>query len=160
MVTTTITPNHWSSWDFTLGDSVGQPWGHVDLSSWRERGSVTVGGQAYTVARQGLAGPFVLTGPCGELARAVKSSALKHDFSLTIDERTYRLRRLSVWRRVFGLYIGETGAGSITSEGWWTRRGRANLPEGMAPYAQAFVVWLTLLMWKRDSDAVAAGTTS
>jgi hypothetical protein len=156
----TLVPKHWFSWDFRLNDSVGMPWGEVALSSWRERGSVTVGGQRYKVSREGWLGPFVLTGPSGELARAVKDSAFRSAFTLTVDGRTYGLRRLSVWRREFGLFAGDTRLGSMAPESWLTRRARVDLPEDLPGPARAFTVWLTLLMWRRDSDAGAVAASS
>jgi hypothetical protein len=156
----TLVPNHWFSWDFRLKDSVGMPWGEIALSSWRERGSVTVGDQQYKVSRQGLVGPFVLAGPSGELARAVKESAFRQQFTLTVEGRTCTLKRLSAFRREFALCVGDTRLGSVAPEGWLTRRAQVDLPEDMPGWARAFVVWLTLLMWKRDSDAGAVAASS
>ncbi len=149
----TLVAKHWYSWDFSLKDAVGLSWGEISLSSWRERGSVTVGDQQYKVSRQGLFGPFVLSGPSDELARAVKASAFRQEFTLTVEGRTYTLKRLSAWRREFALCVGDSRIGSVAPEGWLTRSAQVNLPEDMPGWARAFVVWLTLLMWKRDSDA-------
>ncbi len=151
----TIVPRHWFSWDFSLKDSVGMPWGEIGLSSWRERGSVTVGDQRYEVRRRGLVGPFVVGGASNELARAVKESAFRQVFTLTVEGRAYTLKRLSAWRREFALCVGDSRVGSVVPERWWTRRAEVNLPDDMPGWARAFVVWLTLLMWKRDSDAGA-----
>jgi hypothetical protein len=149
----TLVPKHWCSWDFSLKDAFGLSWGEIGLSSWRERGSVTVGDQLYKVSRQGLVGPFVLRGPSDELARAVKASAFRQEFTLTVEGRAYTLKRLSAWRREFALCVGDSRVGSVAPESWLTRRAQVNLPEEMPGWARAFVVWLTLLMWKRDSDA-------
>ena len=156
----TLVPKRWFSWDFRLQDSVGMPWGEIGLSSWRERGSVTVGDQRYKVSRQGLLGPFVLNGPSGELARAVKESPFKQQFTVTAEGRTYTLKRSSWWRREFALCDGEIPLGSIAPESWLTRRAQVTLPEDVPGWARAFVVWLTLLMWKRDSDAGAVAASS
>lgn len=155
----TLVPKHWFSWDFALRDSVGMPWGEVGLSSWRERGTVAVGGQPYKVARSGMLGPFVLTGPSGARAAAIKESAFGQEFTLSVEERTYVLKRLSVWRREFGLFADGVRVGSIAPEAWFSRRARIDLPDQMPGWGRAFVVWLTLLLWKRDSDSssVAAG---
>jgi len=155
-----VVPKHWFSWDFRLQDPVGMPWGEVGLSSWRERGSVTVGGQQYKVSRQGFVGPFVLEGPNGELAKAVKVSAFKREFTVGVEGHEYRLKQLSSWRREFGLFTADARVGAVTPESWLNRRAEVVLPDDMPGFARAFVVWLTLLMWKRDFDAgaVAAGS--
>jgi hypothetical protein len=155
-----VVPKHWFSWDFRLEDPVGMPWGEVGLSSWRERGSVGVGGQQYKVSRQGLVGPFVLEGPSGELAKAVKVSAFKREFTLRVEGREYTLRQLSSWRREFGLFTADARVGSVIPESWLNRRAEVVLPDDIPGCARAFVVWLTLLMWKRDSDAGAVAASS
>jgi hypothetical protein len=153
-------PKRWLSWDFAVEDAVGMPWGEVSLSFWRERGSVTAGGQQYRVSRQGFVGPFVLEGPDGELAHAVKVSPFKQEFTLSAERRDYVLRKLSWWSREFGLFSGDTQVGSLAPESWLSRRARVDLPEDMTGWLRAFVTWLTLLMWKRDSEAAAASAGS
>jgi hypothetical protein len=150
-----LVPKHWFSWDFRLEDAVGMLWGEVGLSSWRERGSVTVGGERYRVSRHGVTGPFVLEGAQGELAKAVKVSAFRQAFTLTADGRDYTLKRRSWWRREFELFCRGASVGSVAPASWFACRGDAFLPDDIPPPVCAFVVWLTLLMWKRDSDAAA-----
>ena len=155
-----VVPKGWLAWEFAVSDAVGMPWGEICLSFWRERGSVSVGGQQYRVSRQGFVGPFVLEGPGGALAQAVKVSALKQEFTLSAEGREYVLRKLSWWRREFGLFARDTQLGSVAPEVWFARRAVANLPEDLPGSLRAFVVWLTLLMWKRESDAGAASAGS
>lgn len=155
-----LVPMHWFSWDFRLEDPVGMLWGEVALSSWRERGSVAVGGQQYRVSREGFVGPFVLEGPSGELAKAVKVGAFRQEFTLSVGGREYTLKRLSSWRREFALFSGDARVGSVVPESGFTRRAEVILPDDMPGWVRAFVVWLTLLMWKRDSDSAAAGAGS
>ena len=153
-----LVPKRWFSWDFRLEDPVGMPWGELDLSYWRERGSVAVGGEQYSVSRQGVLGPFVLEGPNGELARAVKVSAFRQQFALTVGEREYTLKQVSWWRREFGLFYGGASVGWVAPESWFSRRAQVFLPEDVPGGIRAFVVWLTLLMWKRGADAAAASS--
>jgi hypothetical protein len=151
-----VVPKHWYSWDFRIEDPVGIPWGEVALSSWRERGSVAVGADRYKVSRQGLTGPFVLEGPSGEVARAVKVSAFKREFELSMAQRDFTLKQVSWWRREYALLQGGAVAGSMAPKSWLSRRGQARLPDDMPQEVCAFVLWLILLMWKRDSDAAAS----
>ena len=69
-------PKKWYSWDFTLRDADGQPVADLDLSSWRERGKVALGGAEYRVRREGLRGPFVLEDGVSVRARARRTSLL------------------------------------------------------------------------------------
>jgi hypothetical protein len=156
----TVVPRHWFSWNFRVMDSVGMPWAEIGLSSWRERGSVSVENRQYRVTREGLTGPFVLLGASGESARASKASVFKQEFTLAIGGRDYTLKKSSWWGREFALWDGATRVGSVVPAHWLSRRALVDLPEDLPAWARAFVVWLTLLMWKRDSDAgaVAAGS--
>jgi hypothetical protein len=151
----TVIPSHWFSWDFRLEDASGVPWGHAAVSAWRERGSVAVGDQQFRVSRDGLAGPFVVVGPNGESANAEKASMFKQEFRVHVGGEEYTLRRVSWWQREFALTRGGARVGTIAAVSWFSRRATAQLPDDMPAWACAFAVWLTVLMWKRDSDATA-----
>ncbi len=151
-------PKRWFSWDFNLVDPSGASRGEVALSVWRERGSLRTEGPEYAVTRQGMTGPFLLKQGGREQASALKLGVFKQEFALTHDGDHYLLKRISAWRREFGLFKGATQVGSIVPESWFARAARIDLPEGLPLWFQAFIVWLTLLMWKRDSDAVGASS--
>jgi hypothetical protein len=148
MRTLTAIPAHWFSWDFRLHDEGGVPCGEVALSVWRERGAVTVDGHTYAVSREGLLGAFVVAGPNGESARAVKPSVLRQEFRLAVGGDEYTLSRVSWPQREFALKRAGTRVGSVTPVSWLSRRARAQLPDELPSWAGAFAVWLTLLMWK------------
>jgi len=155
-------PMRWLSWDFSLEDPKGGKVGEVRLSSWRERGSVVVAGISYKVQRDGLLGPFVVEAADGSrLASAIKPSTLRRQFTITHGEQHYVLKAMSSLRRECGLF-GEANRqlGRVKPESWFARRARAELGEEVPPLIQAFVVWLTLLLWKRDGDAVAVAAAS
>jgi hypothetical protein len=151
-----LIPKHWYSWDFRLEDATG-PVAEVILSSWRERGSIAVGGVQHRISREGLTGPFILEMSGKEAARARKPSAFRQKFTLTHNGVEYALERVSWWRREFAVFSGGRRVGTIAPESWVARRAVVKLPETMPVWLQAFVVWLTALMWKRDADAAATG---
>ena len=72
--------------------------------------------------------------------------------------RELELRAASALRRQFLLLDGGTEVGVIDPQSIWTRSAdvefRIPLPEAV----QAFIVWLTLLLWKREADGGAAAT--
>jgi hypothetical protein len=126
----------------------------VTLSSWRERGSISVAGIEYKLRRQGaLTGPFVLEGGGSVVARAVKPSAFRREFSIVHGERQYSLKARSALRRGYALFLRGKEIGSIDPEAWFSRRARVDLPDELPLVLKAFVVSLTMLLWKRDSDA-------
>jgi hypothetical protein len=152
-------PKYWFSWDFNLYGARGELTAEICLSSWRERGSVLISGTEYRIHRQGIAGPFLLEAPDSTTAAsATKTSVLYREFSIHQETQNYTLKAISAFGREFGLFKGEDRVGSIQPESWWGRRARVEFADEVQPLIQAFVVWLTLLLWKRDaSESSSAG---
>jgi hypothetical protein len=153
----TAIPKSWFSWDFWLRDAGGNTVGEVRLSSWRERGSIVAGGVTYRIYRESFLGPFVMEAPDGSMAgRATKPSAFRREFVVSSDTCSYVLKTVSMFRREAGVFRGENRIGAITPVSWKGRRANARFTQAVPPELQAFLTWLTLLLWKRDSDAGAA----
>jgi hypothetical protein len=120
---------------------------------------VVLGGVTYPIRRKGLLGPFVMEAPDGsEVASAVKPSALRREFVLAGPDAPHVLKAVSALRRKFAVFRGEYRIGSIVPASWLRRRATAEFVDDMPLLRQAFIVWLTLLLWKRDSDAAASGS--
>jgi hypothetical protein len=149
-------PKHWFSWDFAIQDATRHPVAEVRLSSWRERGAVSVQGVEHRVSRHGvLRGAFVLERGGSVLARAEKPSAFRREFQIEHDGKQYTLKARSIWRRERVLYDGDKEIGAVVPEGLFNRRARVELPDDLPLVLRLFVVWLTMLLWKRDSDVAA-----
>ena len=152
-----IEPLRWFSWDFTVGRD-GQPIAELDISWWRERGELLVDGVTYTVVREGLvSSDFRMTAPDGRVvATASKPSILRRRFDVVSGGRTVTLQARSAWGRTMDVLLDGRSAGAITPAGVWTRRASADLPETLPRPVQVFVLWLAVLLWKRDEDHAAA----
>jgi hypothetical protein len=152
-----IEPLRWFSWDFSV-DRDGRRVAELDISWWRERGELAVDGTSYAVAREGLlSGDFRMTAPDGRLvATASKPSAFRRRFDIVHGGRTWTLQARSAWRRTMDLSVEGRSAGAITPTSIWSRRATANLPAALPLPVQVFVVWLTVLLWKRDDEAAAS----
>ena len=150
----TASPKSWWSWDFSLKTSPAEkPVAEVHLSSWRERGSIIVKDTTYRVHRDGLSGPFILEAPDGStVASATKPSVLRREFVVANDEQRYVLKALAVFRRECGLFRGDRRIGSIIPHSALRRRARVQFEDGAPLLLQAFVVWLAMLLWQRDSS--------
>ena len=148
-------PRSWHSWDF----KVEGPDGHVaDLGvSWRERGEIVVEGSEYTVRREGWRGPFLLAGEGSVFARARKTGFFRKEFEIEFEGGHYTLAARSCWGRSLVLRQGGEELGAIRPQAWYKRSADIELAERLSPLLQAFVVWLGLLLWKRDADAAASG---
>jgi hypothetical protein len=152
-----LIPKTWSSWNFTALEA-SQAVADIDVSWWREKGVLTVRGASYPVFREGLmSGDFILESAGSVLARAQKPSAFRRSFIIKHAGEQYTLRAKSAFRRAFILLDGSREIGSISPEGIVTRRARADLPKDMLLPVKIFIIWLAVILWKRESEAVAAG---
>ena len=74
----TAVPTRWFSWDFTVTDGA-RTVATIDVSWWREQGTLTVDGVDHCVYREGmLSGEFILEAEGSVVARARKPSASKY----------------------------------------------------------------------------------
>ena len=153
-----IEKQHWYSWDFTVSQA-GRRIAEIGLS-WRERGQLTVNGQAYTVRRERAFGSeFRLESPGGgTLATAVKPSLFRRVFEVTHGAKTWTVRRQSHFSRRIQVLEGDRETGHITRSSWWSYRASAALPDAMPVPVQVFCVWLAALIWKREADAAHASS--
>jgi hypothetical protein len=56
------------------------------------------------------------------------------------------------------LLVDEREVGEIAPASLWSRRATARFPDTLALPMQVFLLWLAVLLWKRDSDAAAASS--
>jgi hypothetical protein len=147
-------PKRWFSWDFNLMDGTGQV-AEIDVAWWREQGLLTVRGVPYKVYREGLAsGAFILETGGSVVARAEKPSAFHRCFVIEYGGRLFTLRAKSAFGREFILFDdGPNEIGFIAPEGIFTRRAIAGFPEELPLPVKAFIMWLVIIIWKRDSDS-------
>jgi hypothetical protein len=155
-----LAPMSWFSWDFRVLQN-GSLLANIDVSSWREKGVLAVGGSNYKVYREGLmSGRFILEGNGTEMAFAEKPSALRRSFTVQHDGRTYVLQAESAFKRTFVLLEQGEQIGSIVPAGMFTRKATVNLPDVLPLPVQVFLIWLTVILWKRDSDGAVAASAS
>jgi hypothetical protein len=151
-----LEPTRWFSWAFTVADD-GKPLGTLAISAWRERGDVTVGGQTFAILRKGFASSdFRLESGGTIVATASKPSVFRREFAVTFSGRTLRLRPRSAWGRALVLHEGEREVGDVRPRALWSRRATATLPDTLPLPVRLFVLWLAVLVWKRDDEASAA----
>jgi hypothetical protein len=151
-----LEPRRWYSWDYTVM-SGERTVAHIELSSWRERAEIVIGDVTYRVFREGtLSGDFVIEAAGRELARATKPSAFRDTIIVHYGGRDYTLLKPSIWRRAFALMDGERQIGTIEPESAWTRRAIADFESDWPMPIQAFVIWLVIILWKRNAQNSAA----
>ena len=148
----TLAPRNWFTWNFSVLDGE-RPLAEVNLSSWRERGTLTIEGADYSVYRESLIGDFLLEQSGRVLARAEKPSMFRRSFIIRYKEKPYTLRAQSAFRRAFVLLDGEREIGSIVPENAFTRNSVVTLPDEWPLPIKSFAIWLTIVHWRRDANA-------
>jgi hypothetical protein len=152
-------PAGWFSWNFILTED-GERLAEINLAWLREAGQLSVGEESYRVYREGImSGTFVLEENGVILARADKPSALYRSFNVYCGDKVYVLEAESAFRRKFVLNCGGERVGSIYPEGALTRKCVVDLPEGIPLAVRTFIVWLVIILWKRESDSAAVAAT-
>jgi len=122
-------------------------------SGWlRVRAAFDLDGAAYELRREGFLGSFVLERDGDVVARADKR-AFQSAFDVEIGHYGCSLAKTSFFGNQFGLFEGDEQVGSIR-KGMFTSEVAADLDFIRALPAKVFVVWLALLLWKRQ-DASA-----
>jgi hypothetical protein len=148
-----IVPTHWYSWDFRITDE-SRPVADIAMSWWREKGVMTMGDTTYRVYREApMSGAFVLEQAGSVLARAEKPSVFRREFVIRHADREYTLRPESMFRRAFVFLDGSRQIGSLAPKSVFTRKAAADLPHHLPLPVRMFIVWLTIISWRREQNS-------
>lgn len=149
-------PNNFLSWDFTVFDGQTAV-ADIDISWWREKGTLSIESQEYQVYREGfLSGRFVLEQNEQLIAQAEKPSVLSRSMLITIGNQKYTLKPKGFLSRRFVLLNDSNKVGELSPIGVFSRKMNIDLAEEMTLPAKVFIVWLTVILWKRESDAASS----
>lgn len=146
-------PNGLLSWNFTIFDG-DDLIANIDFAWVREEGELHLKGSDCRVFREGfLSGDFILEQECQVFARARKTSAMTRSYQINHYDKTFTLEAEFPMMRGFVLRDGGQTIGSVRPEHAFTRKAIVELPEDIALPVRVFMIWLTLLMWKRNASA-------
>ena len=150
-----LAPQSWFSWNFhVLQDD--RTVAEIDISRWREKGMLQIDGTNYDVYREGfMRGAFILELNGTRVASAEKPSAMARLFKVESGGRTWQWEG-QVFRRSFVLEENDRAVGSLAPVAMITRKATAEFPDDVALPVRVFMIWLALLMWKREADSGAA----
>ncbi len=131
----------------------------LEADRMREAGRLILEEAVYPVYREGVFfGSFVLEHEDGAvLATAEKPSLFARRFDVEHDGSTYVLRMASRLRRRFVLIEGDREIGAIRPAHLFSRSALADLPDDLPLAVRIFMIWLVLLLWKRDMGNAGGG---
>ena len=155
-----LIPQGWLGWNFDVLDNDGKV-AEIKTSTLPESGTFALGGTNYRAYRERMfSGDFFLEQDGQQIARAQKPGAFRSSFEITYIDQSYKLTKQSLVSRSLILFEGDVEVGCIRPESCLSRKATVSLPEAMPAAVQLFVIWLAILLWKRDSDAGAAVAAS
>jgi hypothetical protein len=155
-----LVPQGWLGWNFDVLAG-HQKIAEIKSSTLPESGTFLLDTSSYRAYREGMfSGDFFLESNGQTIAQARKPSAFHSSFDITHLDRSYTLRKESFVGRSFILLEGDRETGSIRPEGLLTRRAIVELPEVMPLPVQLFVIWLAIILWRREANAGATAAAS
>ena len=87
------------------------------------------------------------------IADAQKPSFLTRRFVVNIGNTTYDFRVPSIFSRSMVLYDERRHVGSISRAGIFSRRAIVDLPNDIDLPVQIFLLFLTVILWKRQANS-------
>ena len=129
----------------------------LDVSLWRESAEIELDGAVHRFYREKIfGGAFVLERAGVVIARAVKPSAFRSRFDVELGGKRFVVRKVSMWRRRFGVFSGEQQIGVVRPAGVFTRRALIEMPSDWSLAHEVFIFWLVLIIWRREAAAAAS----
>lgn len=153
----TATPTNWLSWNYNVSGD-GGPLCTLMYEAMREAGWFDLDGKHFAIHREPRWGDFVLSDDQGsEIARATKTSVVNRHFTVRIGDAAYELDAASLLSRSFTLRNeraqGGFEIGTVRAASFLSRSAEAVFPATMSEAEQTFLLWLALLMWRRQSNS-------
>lgn len=145
------TPRGIFNWNFVVSRN-GAFVGEIEVARIRERGEIRIGNETYSVERTSLLeGTFVLRQGDRMLASAKKLSLRRH-LELAVDGRVLQIKGV-LFKRVHRVLEQDRVIGCVAPARLFRREARIDLPNSLSLPVQFFVLWLVLIMWRRDAHA-------
>jgi len=146
----TVIPKAWC-YTFAVTDGTRSIAQAVDLSWWRDKSALRIQDDVYTARRDKSS--YVLESEAGVLARAERPRWWFRELVIEHSGHRYTLCAKSVFRRQFLLFDGSTQIGSLSPEGFFTRKAAVELPKTFPLFLQVFIIWLAMTLWKHENNS-------
>lgn len=124
--------------------------GTIEQASLREKATITLDGTTYTFSNQLLGSDFMLEAGGRTLATAEKRT-LRRAFDVTAGDRRFELIVGGTFVKG-GRYALKEGGRTVGTlvKAPLARSGRADLPDDLALPVRVWLLWIGLMMWKRE----------
>ncbi|MCU0571118.1 MAG: hypothetical protein MUF49_31705 [Oculatellaceae cyanobacterium Prado106] len=145
-----VTPNHWLTWNCRVV-AQRQSVATLRFSNWGEAGELNIQNYLYQLYREDrLSKNYYLADQLKCIAIAQKPNPLFRQFFVKEGDRRYELKATSAIGRQFILQEYGQIIGSLYPAHCLSRKVIVDLPESIPLSVKLFMVWLMLLLWKRQ----------
>ena len=137
--------------------------GRIDCGGIRQPASIVIGDATLRPARDGvLRTTYHLDGNGARLATAAPAGAARRRFTIEAGARTWTLAVASWSGRRFTVTENGAAVGTIARAGFFTAKSTAYLPDDLPLAVQAFLIWLVIIVWRRQAatNAVISGAVA
>jgi len=150
-----LVPKSIFSWNFDVVDD-NQSIANINLSSWREKGSIDIAGINYQICRKGLINGDIEMSCNGEiLLTATKFSFLVDSYQARIGGRKFLVKKKGILSRKAVVLQDDNCVATIKPASFFTRKMTVEFSEQLSLklYEKVFILWLVALIQKRESDS-------
>lgn len=159
----TARPTRLGSWSFVVEDDEGRAVAEVDLSHWKDQGTLRLGDVPFAFAKKGwLSRTVTLAFEGVEVARAERRGALGIRYEVRIEagllgiDTPLNLTLVSsATRRVNWVLVGEREVGEIRRRGVFKREAEIVVSDALPLGVQAFLLALVVIEWRRAARSSA-----
>lgn len=144
------------SWDFDIFDGP-DPVGVIDMSWFIEGGKFYLNGHEYRLIKAGIFSREFSLEENGRIIAEAHKRAIVRSFVVSFGGDHYTLRAEHPVTRRFVVERDGARIGGIVPDHIFTRRCSVDLPNSVPMEVQFFMLWLTLLMWRRAARSTSGG---
>lgn len=128
--------------------------GELRISQLREKAQAVIHDRQLSLYRDGVfKGPFVLESEGTRIAEALKPSVFRNAFEVRFGSVMCEFKKKGFFRASFELELDGRVIGRVERESIWRRTVRADIPDDWPDALQVFIVWLALVIWRREAAA-------
>jgi hypothetical protein len=137
----------------------GSPVAVLRASNWKEAATAVVGEREWTfIKRKGeILGRWSAEPEYSVRLRARQTSFWKSTWSVDLEGRPVEVQNVSMWKSARRYLSGGQQIARSGSTGGWSPRATLDADGALPLHQQVFLLWLELVLSRRNNAAVAAG---
>jgi len=140
----------------------GSPVALLRASNWKESATAVVGEREWVfLKRKGeLTGRWAVEPEDVARLRARQASWWKGTWTVDLEGRPVEVQNVSMWKSTHRFLVGGTQIARSGSTGGWSPRPTLDADASMPLHQQVFLLWLELVISRRNSAAAAGGASA